>query len=76
MVSLSSAIKNYSNYKQGKILTPRGLYNNFEIHFDTFHSLKKFKNYIRVVKLEDLHKKVRKLLKISVILYKFDTLVL
>ena len=63
MASLSSAIRNYSKYKKGKILTPRGLYDNFEIHFNTFHSLKNFKNYIRVVKLEDLHKRSKKTLK-------------
>lgn len=72
LVSLSSAINHFLNYKKGIAMSPRGLYEILRIHFNTFNDLHFLRKKIRVVKLEEKHnnsiitmKKICKFLKIK-----------
>ena len=55
LVSLCSTVKHWTIYKQGKFMTPRQLFTNYQFHFDIFNKLKKYKYKTRVVKLEKIH---------------------
>jgi hypothetical protein len=63
LVSLCSTVKNWSIYGQGKYMTPRNLYSNYQFHFNIFNNLQNYKKKIRVVKLEKIHSKSKKTLK-------------
>jgi hypothetical protein len=63
LVSLCSTVKHWSLYDKGKHMTPRNLFSNYQLHFNIFNNLKKYKNKIRVVKLENIHTKSEKTLK-------------
>ena len=72
LVSLSSAINHFLNYKKGITMSPRGLNEILRIHFNTFNDLHFLRKKIRVVKLEEKHnnsiitmKKICKFLKIK-----------
>ena len=72
LVSLSSAINHFLNYKKGIAISPRGLYEILKIHFNTFNDLYFLRKHIRAVKLEEKHnnsittmKKICKFLKIK-----------
>ena len=57
MASLSSAVTKWLKFKNGKILTPKNLYTNFDTHFNNFNNLHFLRKNVRVIKLENLHSK-------------------
>ena len=63
IISMCSTIKNWLKYDQGRHMTPRAIYANYQSHFNIFNNLKNYKNLTRVVKLENLHTKGKKTMK-------------
>lgn len=63
LVSMCSTVKHWTNYGKGKYMTPRHLFVNYQFHFNIFKNLKKYKNKIRVIKLEKIHTESKKTLK-------------
>ena len=63
LVSMCSTVKHWTIYDEGKHMTPRNLFSNYQFHFNTFNNLKEYKNKIRVVKLENIHTKSKKTLR-------------
>ena len=63
LVSMCSTVKHWTIYGEGRYMTPRQLYTNYQFHFNIFNNLKRYKNKTRVVKLEKIHTRSKKTLK-------------
>lgn len=62
VVSMCSTIKHWLRYRRGVEMTPRGLFSNFQMHFNIFNNLKDYKKNTRVVRLEKIHLDSKKII--------------
>ena len=63
LVSMCSTVNHWQNYRSGKDLFAKSIYDNIEMHFNIFNQLYKFRKKIFVVQLENLHLKSSQVLK-------------
>ena len=63
LVSLSSVVNHWLQFRSGKYLFAESIYDNIKTHIDTFNYLHKFRKKVFVVQLENLHLKSNKVLK-------------
>ena len=60
---MCSTVNHWLNYRSGKYLFAKSIYDNIEMHFNIFNDLYKFRQKIFVVQLENLHLKNHQVLK-------------
>ena len=63
LVSLSSTINHWLEYKSGRDLYSKSLYDNYEMHMNMMNVLYKFRKKVSIIQLENLHLKSNKVLK-------------
>tara|TARA_X000000950_G_scaffold266545_1_gene342147 strand:+ start:66 stop:800 length:735 start_codon:yes stop_codon:yes gene_type:complete len=63
LVSMCSTVKHWTKYEGNMHMTPRNLYANYQFHFNIFNNLQRYKQKIRVIKLEKVHTQSKKTLK-------------
>jgi len=72
LVSLSSVVNHWLQFRSGKYLFAESIYDNIKVHIDIFNYLHKFRKKVFVVQLENLHLKSNKVLKDLCKLLKID----